>query len=216
MKQIRQMKKRKYKLNGVAHPLYNVYTALVVRCFNPKHKSYYRYGGRGVTVCEEWLNDRDAFVEWCINNGWKPGLHLDKDILSKKLNIDPPIYSPNSCMFVTPKINSHNSTSVKHSDEIIQKIITMFDSHEDTFKHRDLICKTFNITKKQLGGYLARRGNKKLGRGTAGVLTTELKLKIIHLRELGVIFPKIGEQLNLNWSTCRTFYTKYRKGLINV
>lgn len=203
----------KYRLNGKEHPLYAMYRSMYSRCYCLKTKSYPIYGGRGVTVCNEWLEDPDVYVEWGINNGWQPELQLDKDILSKKLGINPPQYSPETCMFVTRKVNVHNSTSVKHSNGVINQIVLMFDSAEDTFQHRKTICTTFNITTKQLGCYLARRGGKKLGRGASGVLTREHKDKIIELRELGVTFPKIGKHLKLNWSSCRTYYTKYKKGL---
>jgi hypothetical protein len=205
----------KHRLNGKEHPLYAVYRSMYARCYTPTNNSYIRYGGRGVTICQEWLENKDRFVEWGINNGWKPGLQLDKDILSKQLNIFP-IYSPETCMFVTNIENVHNSKSTKKTNQEISEIVAYFDSKEDTFQHRKELCNIFNITKKQLGCYLSRRGNKKLGRGKSGVLTKEHKLKIIELRELGVTFPKIGENLNLNWSSCRTFYTKYKKGLISV
>jgi hypothetical protein len=208
--------KNKYRLDDKEHPIYKIYRGMISRCMQPTSKSYHRYGGRGVTICKEWLTNKDTFVEWCLNNGWEPGLQLDKDILSKKLGIDPPIYSPQTCMFVTKKVNIHNSSSLKKTDEEILEIVNYFDSKDDTFLHRQNLCNKFNITKQQLGCYLSRRGNKKLGRGNSGVLTKEQKLKIIELRELGVTYPKIGEHLNLNWSSCRTFYTKYKKGLIHV
>jgi hypothetical protein len=205
-----------YRLNDKEHPLYAVHRSMYSRCYTPTDISFNRYGGRGVTMCQEWLDSKDVFVKWGIDNGWDFGLQIDKDILSKELNINPPIYSPQTCMFVSRRKNVHNSRSIKKTDQEIADIILLFDSKEDTFQHRQDICYVFNITKKQLGCYLARRGNKKLGRGKSGVLTKKQKLKIIELRVLGVTYPKIGEYLNLNWSSCRTFYTKYQKGLISV
>lgn len=40
-------------------------------------KIYYRYGGRGITVCEEW-NDFENFYQWAIKNNYKPGLTIDR------------------------------------------------------------------------------------------------------------------------------------------
>ena len=85
------------------HPLYGVWYAMVNRCTNTKDKSYKNYGGRGVEVCKEWINDFIAFYSWAINNGWKPGLNLDKDINGSKL------YSPDTCSFVTRKENNNNT-----------------------------------------------------------------------------------------------------------
>ena len=87
------------------------YTAMKQRCYNKNHINYTEYGGRGVIICDEWLNDKRKYVEWCLNNGYKKELHIDKDILSKKLGINPPIYSPKTCMFVTAKDNSECKSS---------------------------------------------------------------------------------------------------------
>lgn len=37
---------------------------MVNRCYDPKHKEYGYYGGLGIIVCEEWLNDRGSFLDW--------------------------------------------------------------------------------------------------------------------------------------------------------
>lgn len=82
------------------------------RCYNPNNCRYARYGGAGVTVCEEWRDSPKAFIEWALANGWKEGLQLDKDILSEKLGIKP-YYGPETCMFVTHAVNTRQSTSRK-------------------------------------------------------------------------------------------------------
>ena len=94
----------RYQRHGLSdHPLYCVWENMLTRCTNKKNKAYYRYGGRGVIMCEEWMLDPLSFVRWGIENGWEKGLQLDKDILG-----DGKLYSPKTCMFVTPKINSNN------------------------------------------------------------------------------------------------------------
>lgn len=45
-----------------SHPLYDVYNEMVARCNRPTHKRYASYGGRGIMVCESWLDDFWAFV----------------------------------------------------------------------------------------------------------------------------------------------------------
>jgi len=44
------------------HPLYSVWQGMKRRCYNQNTKMYYRYGGRGITVCEKWLNSFSEFV----------------------------------------------------------------------------------------------------------------------------------------------------------
>lgn len=87
------------------HPLYKILKGIHARCYNKNNEAYSRYGGAGVTICDEWLNDRGAFVKWGLSNGWKRGLEIDKDIIPKRLGIPANIYSPQTCMFVTRKEN---------------------------------------------------------------------------------------------------------------
>jgi hypothetical protein len=90
------------------HPLYRRWNDIIKRCYNPKVKSYINYGERGVIVCDEWKNNFLSFYNWCINNGWKDGLQIDKDINGNGF-----IYSPQTCCFVTPKTNSNNRRNNK-------------------------------------------------------------------------------------------------------
>jgi len=91
-----------------------VYAAMKDRCYNENNDRYYMYGGRGISICPEWLNSSDKFIQWSLSNGYKKGLQLDKDILSKKLGINPPVYSPETCMFITPQKNQSCKTSSRY------------------------------------------------------------------------------------------------------
>jgi len=86
------------------------------RCYNKKNEKYYRYGGRGVVVCDEWKNDFKSFYDWAIRNGWEPGMQIDKDIKGDGL-----LYSPDSCIIVTNKENCNkrsHTVLVERSGEI--------------------------------------------------------------------------------------------------
>lgn len=203
----RQLGKHKSHRN----PLYGTWNSMRHRCNNPKNIAYPRYGALGVKVCDEWLESFDAFADWALANGWEQGLQIDKDIKSKELGIYPPIYSPETCSVVTPRVNNLNSTATKFSDDTIKDITRMFDSNEDTFAHRESICEKFNLTKKQLGCILARRAGKQLGRGRSGVLTTETKQKLLELRKQGLPFKEIANLLNINYNTCRSWHGKYMR-----
>lgn len=71
------------------------------RCCNPDSKDYVRYGGRGITICDEWKNDFSAFYNWSVNNGYSNGLQIDRKDNSKG-------YSPENCRWVSAKENSNN------------------------------------------------------------------------------------------------------------
>ena len=91
------------------HPLYYIWNGIKQRCYNTKRKDFNRYGGAGVLMLQEWKDDSNKFINWCLANGWEPGLQIDKDILSKKLKIFPAIYSKETISFVTPSINCRES-----------------------------------------------------------------------------------------------------------
>jgi hypothetical protein len=91
------------------HPLYSTWQAMKQRCYNPKHALYSTYGGKGITVCTEWLNDVNAFISWGLTHGWEPGKHLDKDMLSDSQNTTR-VYSPTTCQFITATENVQYSS----------------------------------------------------------------------------------------------------------
>ena len=93
------------------HPAYKAYRAMMDRCYNATSTNYKWYGAVGVTVCSEWLNNPEAFVKWAIAHNWQPGLHIDKDILCREKEISPHIYSPETCQWVSAKINVGEATN---------------------------------------------------------------------------------------------------------
>lgn len=90
--------------------LYNIWTCMIARCFNNKNNKYYRYGGRGITVCDEWKNDFQAFYDWAMSNGYANDLTIDR------INNDGN-YEPSNCRWATAKEQANN-TSKNHNVEI--------------------------------------------------------------------------------------------------
>ena len=99
------------KHNLYKHPLYAVWNSIIQRCYNPNRKDYPKYGGLGVTVYEDWIHSPIMFIEWCMSNGWEPGLVVDKDIKSKLLNYTTPKYSPETISFITTQENSEEANA---------------------------------------------------------------------------------------------------------
>lgn len=83
------------------HPLCDVWFNIKARCYDPKNIGYHNYGGRGITVCEEWMNNMESFVKWGMANGYQKGLDIDRRDNNGN-------YEPGNCRFVTRKVNCNN------------------------------------------------------------------------------------------------------------
>lgn len=98
-------KKNKYGLSSADYAkLYDVWRHFCERCHKSGTKEYEAYGGRGISVCDEWRTNFSAFSDWAIENGWKPGLTIER------INVDDG-YSPRNCKFVTPREQTYNLQS---------------------------------------------------------------------------------------------------------
>lgn len=94
--------------------LYAVWTNMKQRCYNTNQRNYKDYGGRGIYVCEEWVNDFQAFYKWAISNGYKSDLTLDR------INNDG-IYEPSNCRWTTMLIQRHNQRRLNDWIEIYRE-----------------------------------------------------------------------------------------------
>jgi hypothetical protein len=88
------------------HNLYTIWQGIKRRCYSKSEPSYPQYGGRGVRMCEDWLRHPENFIKWALDNGWKKGLQIDKDIIGNGL-----LYSPETCKIVTSKENNNNRSN---------------------------------------------------------------------------------------------------------
>jgi len=94
------MNQHKTKHGFAGTPLYQCWVDIKHRCSNSKYRDYHCYGGRGISVCKEWMTFI-PFKDWALSNGYKRGLEIDR--IDNDGN-----YESNNCRWVTRRQNSMN------------------------------------------------------------------------------------------------------------
>jgi len=92
--------------------LYAVWADMKQRILNPKRKAYKDYGGRGITICNEWL-EFIPFRDWALNNGYAEGLQINR--IENDGN-----YEPSNCDWATRTENMRNRgcNVIKNIEEV--------------------------------------------------------------------------------------------------
>lgn len=81
--------------------LRRIYNGMKTRCFNKRNRNYKNYGGRGITICQEWLDDREAFISWSLANGYSNDLSIDRIDVNGN-------YEPGNCRWATDAMQQAN------------------------------------------------------------------------------------------------------------
>lgn len=117
------------------HGLYQIWHGMKKRCLCKTDPGYRNYGGRGIAICDEWMNDVQAFIQWAISSGYRKGLTIDR----KDNNGS---YSPENCRWATIKQQSRNT---RNTIMVTYKgMIMSFPDFVDMFA-----CVTYNAARQR-------------------------------------------------------------------
>lgn len=121
--------------------LYGIYNGIKKRCFKKNDARYPDYGGRGITMCDEWHNPNDGFdkfVEWSLANGYADDLTIERNDVNGN-------YCPENCSWITlreQRYNQRGTVWVDYKGERIQlmklceRLEISYDTAHDRIRHR--------------------------------------------------------------------------------
>lgn len=104
--------------------IYQIYYDMLDRCSNINNPRYHRYGGRGITVCDEWQKDFMNFYKWAIENGYTDELTIER------INNDGN-YCPKNCKWATmdEQLKNRDLSATKKNGEKFKKAIKQIDTN---------------------------------------------------------------------------------------
>jgi hypothetical protein len=168
-------------------PIYGVWAHMIQRCTNPKATFYYRYGGRGIKVCEEWLKFDNFYKDMgdCPENGTIDRIDNDGD------------YEPENCRWSSQKINARNkSNNVNITYNGKTQCIAAWEE-ELGFKHGTLWNRLYTfkwpIERAMTEPVISPNINKIEFRGKVQSLTA-------HARDCGIGRTTVDARLAMGWS----------------
>lgn len=116
------LRRERITAHGFANTrLYRIWIAMRRRCHSPDDKAYPGWGGRGITVCEDWRNDFAAFAAWSLANGYSDNLEIDRE------NNDGN-YEPSNCRWVSKQVNRQNTRRTKLTPSKLALILVLTEA----------------------------------------------------------------------------------------
>ena len=94
-----ELARQRAKTHGLSNErIYKTWQNMIYRCENKNYIEFARYGGRGITVCDQWRNDFMAFHNWAMSNGYQDDLTIDRIDVNGS-------YEPSNCQWLTRSEN---------------------------------------------------------------------------------------------------------------
>ena len=129
------------------------------RCLNINDARYHQYGGRGIKICDEWLESFDNFADWALSNGYNENLTIER------INVDGD-YCPENCKWITLREQSYNKRDTKWVDykgehirlmELCEREGVCYDTvHDRIYKRKWSVERAIDTPSQQVGSLRSR------------------------------------------------------------
>ena len=181
--------------------LANIYHSMKLRCYKEDSVNYALYGARGITICDEWLTNPEAFYAWAVEHGYADNLTIDRIDNNKG-------YSPENCRWITVKEQANNrrsniSITYKERTQTLKQWCEELGlPYVPTYKR--IVLRHWDVERA-----FETAGNPYLINITYKGKTQPLKT---WCRELGLPYLTVYHRLGkLNWSIEKAFETEVRR-----
>lgn len=173
--------------------LYGIYSGMKSRCRNANNPRYKNYGGKGIKVCDEWLNDFNAFYNWATTNGYKDDLSIERIDINKD-------YEPSNCCWIPLSQQSKNKSNNIYV-YLDGERETLFDYCKKHDYNYDLVRNRITRWHWSLEKALTKDTDKKRHFEYNGKKYNYYELSKI----TGLTVPSLKWRLNNNWTIERLF-----------
>jgi len=174
--------------------LHRIWSAIKTRCYNKNAKSYKNYGGRGIKICDEWLDNFTNFSKWSLQNGYKDYLSIDRIDVNGN-------YEPSNCKWSTDKEQANNKRN------------TLYITYNNKTQSLRQWCDELNLKYKTIANRIKRYNWTPERAFTTPiqdpVKRIEYRGKIKPLKqwceELNMSYPKIANRIRRGWTVEDSF-----------